>query len=802
MQTLWQDLRYGARMLMKKPGFTLIAVITLALGIGANTAIFSVVNSVLLRPLPFRESERLTTFWLVPPNEAPRDMEWTEGLFAFLREHNRTYESLAAYDSEGFNLTGKDRAERLKGATVTHDFFRVLQQEPLLGRVFLPREDAPGNNNVIILSYQLWQQRFGGDPALIGQSLKLNNVPTVVVGVMPPGFDYPSPAEFWAPLGLNPSKLGTAWYLEQVGRLKPGVTLATAQQEMTALFHDFARQSGWPPSKATVLVKPLQQEITGKVQTPLLVLFGAVGLVLLIACANIANLLLARAAARHRELAVRCCLGASPRRIVAQLLSESLLLALLGAGGGLLLAVWGVDGLRHLAAEGIPRAEQIQLDSRALLFTLVTAVVSGLLFGLIPAWRAARVNLQDALKEGARGSGSVSQRRLNNAFVIAQLALSLVLLTGAALLLQSFRNLLRVDPGFRAEQVLTARIELPENQYAGESQVRNFYEQLVARVEVLPGVRAAGLCSMIPFGSSGEGNVFSIEGSNPGPTEPLPVAWVRDVSPDYFAAMGIPLLKGRPLQPSDTKTATPVAVIDEKLARAFWPNQDPIGKRLRWGRPAPGNPLMSVVGVVSSVKHWSLDDDAMYYVYMPVAQVIEPAMYIAIRTANDPEMMVAALRNQVTSLNPELPLFEVRTMEQAVASTLSARRLTNLLLAGFAATALLLAALGIYGVISLGVGARFNEFGIRLALGAQSSDVLKLVVKDGLKLIGSGVTFGLLASLALTRLMDSLLFGVRATDPVIFAAVSLLLACVALLACWIPARRATKVDPMIALRCE
>ena len=802
MQTLLQDLRYGARMLLKNPGFTLIAVATLSLGIGANTAIFSVVNGVLLRPLPFHESEQLTTFWLAPPGEPARDMEWTEGLFVFLRAQNRSFECLSAYDSAGFNLTGAGRAERLEGATVTHDFFHVLRQEPLLGRTFLPQEDTPGNNHVIILSHRLWQRGFGGDAAVLGQTLKLNNVPTVVVGVMPPGFDFPDAAEFWVPVGLNPNNPRTAWYLEQVGRLKPGVTRAAAQQEFTALYHDFARQSGWPPGQDALLVKPLQQELTGAAQTPLLVLFGAVGMVLLIACANIANLLLARAAARRRELAVRCCLGAGPRRIAAQMFIESLLLALLGVGGGLLVAVWGMDGFKRLAAGAIPRSEQIQFDTRALFFTLATAALSGLLCGLIPAWRAARVNLQDALKEGARGSASASQRRVNDAFVVTQLALSLSLLIGAALLLQSFRNLLRVDPGFRAENTLTARIELPENHYANDTQTRGFYEQLLARVETLPGVRAAGLCSMIPFGSSGEGNLFTIEGREPGPNEHLPVAWVRDVSPNYFTAMGIPVLKGRSFQTSDHNTATPVAIIDEKLARAFWPGEDPVGKRLRWGRAAWGNRLMTVVGVVNSVKHWSLDDNAMYYIYMPTAQSIETAMYVALRTSNDPVAMVAALRAQVAALDPELPLFEVRTMEQAVEGTLSARRLTNLLIGCFAATALLLAGLGIYGVMSIGVGARVNEFAIRLALGAQTGDVLRLVIGDGLKLIGSGVALGLMAAFALTRLMESLLFNVRATDPVVFFAASVLLTLAALFACWIPARRATKVDPMVALRCE
>ncbi|HEY3026114.1 MAG TPA: ABC transporter permease [Pyrinomonadaceae bacterium] len=802
MQNLLQDLRYGLRMMLKKPGFTAVAVITLALGIGANTAIFSVVNYVLLRPLPYPEPDRLVTFWLSTPR-GMQDMEWTDQLFAFFRDRNHSFEGLAAYDGTSLTLTGRDRPERLEATTVTYNFFRVMRQEPLYGRTFLPTEDLPGNNNVVILSHQIWQRRFAADPAIVGQSINLNNVPTVVVGVMRPGFDFPDHSETWVPVGLNPEGPNETWYLEQVGRLKPGVTITAAQREMSALYADYALERKWPKDESgtTLIVRPLSQEIVHDVQTPLLVLSGAVGLVLLIACANIANLLLARAISRRHEMALRGCLGASTFRIVRQLLTESLLLALSGAGGGLLLAFWFIDALRSSSVE-IPRLDQVRINSPVLLFTAVVTLLTGLLFGLVPALRSARVNVQESLKEGSRGSAPASHRRVNNAFVIAQFALSLMLLIGAGLLLQSFKKLTSVDPGFKPENVLTARIELPEKKYTDDTQIRGFYQRLLERVQGLPGVRSAGLSSMVPFGSSGDGNVFTVEGQDPDPDKQLPVAWWRDVTPDYFSAMGIPLLKGRTFRDIDNKNGSPVAIVDEKLANTYWPNQDPIGKRIRWGRASWGNSLMTVVGVVARVKHRRLDEDAKFYLYQPASQEIVPEMYVAVRTTSNPETLTAALRRQVSDLDPELPLFEVRTMDQAVATSLSTRRLTNILLAGFAATALLLAAIGIYGVTSLNVTGRIHEFGIRIALGATRRDVLSLAVFQGLRLALIGLVFGIGGALLITRFMSSLLFGVSATDPWIFAGVALLLALVALLACYIPARRAMKVDPLVALRYE
>ena len=803
MGNLLQDLRYGVRLLLKKPGFAAVAVLTLALGIGANTAIFSVVNAVLLRPLPYPEPDRLTTFYVSSREGSLRHMEWTEGQFAWLRERNRSFESLAAYDDSGFNLIDRGEPERLNGATVTHDFFRVLGQQPLHGRTFLPEEDRRGNNNVLILSHNLWQRRFGGDPGILDKPLVLDNTPTVVVGIMPAGFNFPENTDLWVPVGLNPQDF-SLYYIDPIARLKPGVTFEDAEREMAALIDEFGRQQNWPSDerRTALQVVPLVHLIVGDVRMPLLILLGAAGLVLLIACANIANLLLARAGSRTREVAIRCCLGASPLRIAMQMLTESLLLAFVGAAGGLLLAFWFVEWLKKISPEEVPRIEQVEIDSAVLIFTVGIMLLTGILFGLAPALRAARVNLQEATKEAARGSASASSRRMNNLFVILQFSLSLVLLISVGLLLQSFRHLVAVNPGFGPENVFTARVQLPNNKYTDETQVRNFQAQLIRRVGELPGVGSAALCQMIPFGSGGDGNPFTVEGREPAPDEPLPEAWWRSVTPSYFDAMKITVIKGRAFQDTDNENSERVAIVDEKLARAYWPDADAVGKRIRIGRASWGNPLMKIVGVVASVKHRNLDEDAKFYLYMPASQEPQWSTYLVVRTLSDPQAIVSAVRGEVSALDPELPLFEVRTMEQAVASSLTTRRLTNFLLTAFAATALLLAAVGIYGVMSLNVSSRTGEFGIRMALGAQPGNILRLVLGQGMTLAAIGLGAGLLVTFWITPLLTSLLYGVGETDSATFAVAALILVCAALLACYIPARRATKVDPVVALRCE
>jgi len=807
MADLWQDLRFGARMLKKQPGFTLMAVVTLALGIGANTAIFSLVNTVLLRPLPLPEPERLVTFNHSAPAQGLAELNLNNAQFAFYCDRSRMFEKMAAYESAEFAMTGAGEAEVVAGAAVTFNYFDVLGQSPLHGRTFLPQEDTPGANHVVILSYGLWRRRFGGELNILGQSIKLDNVPTTVVGIMPPGFDFPHPAEradmsdhmqLWVPEGLNPQNTSHNNLLA-IGRLKPGVAIADAKREITALLSDFARQFNKTFSAdTTTVMTSLERRIVGEVRAPLLVLLGAVASVLLIACANLANLLLARAASRSRELAVRQCLGASGLRIARQLLTESLMLAGAGAVGGLLLAFWSVDALKSVAAVNIPRLVMAKLDPSALLFTVIVTLLTGLLCGLAPALSGARAKLHEAIKEGARGSASGANRRLNNAFVVSQLALSLVLLIGAALLLQSFQNLLAVNPGFQPENALMGHVSLPENSYTTKAQVSDFYEQLLNRVRSLPGVQAAELTRVAPFSGNGVGGPFTVEGHEPGPGAVAKDAWLRSVTPGYFTAMGMPVKTGRSFKSSDTDTSPPVAIVDEKLARMYWPQGDPTGKRIRIG----GGNWMEIVGVVPSVKNRKLDEDTKPYVYFPASQWVSRNMSLVVRSQNDPGALIPAIRQQLASLDPELPFFDVRTIDQSIARTLTTRRLTNLLLAGFAATALLLAVIGIYGVMSLNVGSRTSEFGIRMALGAQAGDVLKLVIRQGMKLAGAGALLGLGGALALTRFLKTLLFGVSATDPLTFVVFALLLTLVALLACWIPARRATRVDPLVALRSE
>jgi len=803
-----KEIQFALRGLLKRPAFTAIAVLTLALGIGANTAIFSVINAVLLRPLPLKEPDRLMVFWHSAPAKGLRHLDLNDALFAYDRERTQTFESLAAYEGGEFALTGNGDPEVVPGAIITFNYFNVLGREALLGRSFSAQEDTPGNNNVAVLSYSLWQRRFGGNPNIVGQSINLDSNPTTVVGIMPPDFDFPDPAEragssghvqLWVPKGLNPQE-ASSWNLLPVGRLRPGVTPDDAQKEITALYHAFTTERGVRPgtsdlgSSETTVLLPLQRHITGEVRRPLLVLLGAIALVLLIACANLTNLLLARAAARTRELAVRQCLGASAFRIAKQTLTESLLLSFFGTALGVLMAVWIVTALKRLVALQIPHIETIGIDTRVLLFTIAIMLVTGILCGVAPAMRAARINLQDAIKEGARGSASGANKRLNNLFVVSQLALSLVLLIGAALFLQSFRNLLSVNPGFRAENVLMARVALPEQKY-DKAQAVSFFEQLRQGVSTVPGVQAVELSSVVPFSGDGQGGPFLVEGVG---QEQEKVAWLRSTTTGYFAAMGMPILKGRAFTSSDTETSLPVAIVDERLARMYSPQGDLVGKRLRIGDA----PWLTIVGVVPNVKNRKLDEEAWPYVYRPYNQWVRRETMLVVRASVDPTALAANVRGEVAKLDSELPLFKVSTIQQAMDRSLVTTRLTNSLLVGFAATALLLALTGIYGVMSLNVANRRNEFGIRLALGAQTANVLRMILAQGLRLAFAGVVVGLLGAFALTRLLQGLLFGISANDPLTFAVIAIVLIGVALLACWIPARRATKVDPLEALRAE
>ena len=803
------DLIYAVRGLLKKPMFTAIAVLTLTLGIGANTAIFSVVNAVLLRPLPVKDPDRLMTFWHSAPAKGLDHLDLSDALFAYYSARTRTFQSLAAFETGKFALTGGGEPEVVPGAVVTFNYFDVLGRQPLYGRTFTAQEDTPGNNHVALLSYALWQRRFGGNPNIVGQSINLDNEPTTIVGIMPADFDFPDPAErenssghvqLWAPKGLDPQDT-SAYNLLAVGRLQPGATREDAEKEMTALYATYATDYGKPrgagavDTNVTTVMLPLQQHIVGEVRRPLLVLLGAMALVLLIACANLTNLLLARAAARTREIAVRQALGASASRIARQTLSESLLLSFAGTIAGVLLASWLITALKGLVASRIPHVETARLDATVLLFTVGIMLLTGLLCGLAPALRSSRIDLQNAIKEGARGSGSAANKRLNNVFVVSQLALSLVLLIGAALFLQSFRNLVSVNPGFRADNVLMARLALPETKYKDKTQIESFYNQLRANVQGLPGVQAIELCQVVPFSGDGQGGPFTVEGFE---QQQAKVAWLRSSTPGYFAALGMPVLKGRGFAATDTEKSQPVAIVDEKLAQMYSSDGDLVGKRIR----IAGGPWLTIVGVVPNVKNRKLDEAAWPYVYRPYSQWVLGETTLVVRSAVRPELLAGEIRSEVAKLDPELPLFDVTSIQQAIDRSVVTTRLTNWLLAGFAVTALLLALAGIYGVMSLNVANRSREFGIRLALGAQRSNVLRLILGDGLKLALLGVALGLLAAVAFTRLLKGLLFGINASDPLTFAAIAALLVTVALLACYLPARRATKVDPLIALRYE
>ena len=815
MGTLLQNLRYSFRMMLKKPGFTAAIVLTLTLGIGANAAIFSVVQAVLLSPLPLPEADRLVTFWITAPAKKMKEANLTPALFAQLRERNHTVDNLAAYEVGTTTLTGGGEPEQLNTAAVTADYFRALGLAASRGRTFLPGEDAPGKSNVAILSHELWQRRFNGSD-ILGQSVNLDNLPAVIVGIMPRATDFPNQAEasgfpkridLWMSLPIDRDNLTYFNYLA-VGRLKPGVRMEDAQREMQSLWEDFARQydaqlgAGSLGPGSSIVMVPLKERIVGNVRTPLLVLLIGVGLVLLIACANIANLLLARGTVRNREIALRRCLGASPQRILRQLMTESLALAMLGGTGGLLLATWGVAVLRSVFTTQLPLINSARVDLKVLMFAFAITLVTGVLFGLAPALRGSRLKLQETIKEGARGSASRSSRMLGDAFVISQIALSLILLISAALLVRSFRNLVSVDPGFSAHNVLSATLSLPELRYREEVQVRAFYNQLLDRVQRLPGVSSAALCQVVPFSGGGGGYAFTVEGYQPKQGEPTRDTWRRSVTPDYFATMGIKILKGRPFETNDREASPLVAIVDEKLAREYWPNEEPIGKRLRLGGATSKAPWLTIVGVVSSVKNRRLDEDAKFYVYQPFSQWAPRETSIVVRTTIDPTSMTASVRSQVAALDAELPLFNITTVDDSVTRSVSTKRLSTGLLLAFAVTALLLAVIGIYGVISLNVSNRTNEFGIRLALGAQPRNVLRLVLAQGMRVTTIGVAVGIGAALLLTRLMETLLFGVTPTDPFTFIGVAGLLALSALLAAYIPARRATKVDPMVALRYE
>ena len=806
MGILWQDIRYGVRTLLKRPGFTSVALVTLALGIGANTAIFSVVNAVLLRPLPYPEPDRLVRLYEKETDAAtPSErLEVAPANFLDWRRQSRTLAEIAAWGEEEQALAGRERAEPVRAAFVTANFFAVLGVRPLHGRAFTPEEDQPGRETVALLGHGLWQRRFGGDPRLVGQRVQLDGEHYTVVGIMPAGFQYPRAAEIWTPLALNPNQTQTreAHFLQVIARLRPEASPAQARAEMETIAAGLEQQYPATNKNWRVNVVPLLEDEVGPVSRTLLVLFGAVGLVLLIACVNVASLLLARAATRQTEIAIRTALGASRWRIVRQLLTESAVLALLGGGGGLLLALWGTDALLALSPAEIPRLQQSSVDGRVLAFALVLTFVTGLLCGLIPALQASRSDLQEALKEGGRrASGGATRARIFGALVVAETALALVLLVGAGLLARSFLRLRGVETGIEAANVLTVEINLPSARYGGEdwkARRLNFYGQVLERIKALPGVVAAGAIDSLPLSGDQRGWTFRKEGQTLAPAE-RPVAGFQVATADYFRAMGIRLRRGRAFTAADADGAPPVVIINESFARRFYPNEDPLGRRIII-RNQPQ--ACEIVGVVNDVRHFGPDQAAAPEMYVPYQQFAIGAVPLVIRTELEPQALIGAVTREIQAVDRGVAVGKVRTMTQMMSAALAERRFALSLLGIFASVALALAAVGLYGVMAFAVAARTHEFGIRMALGAQARDVLRLVFRQGAALALTGVSVGLVASIALTRLMKSLLFGVSATDPLTFAGVASLLVAVALLACYVPARRATRVDPLVALRYE
>jgi len=814
METLIKDISYGIRNLVKRPGLTSIIVITLALGIGATTAIFSVVNAVLLRPLPFADSERLVTVANVNLKQGDLAFFNTWPDFADWRIQSQSFEKLAGFNTRDLTLTGVGAPVRLRGGMATSDLFPMLGVSPQLGRVFTPDEDKPGAYSVI-LSHGLWQQRFGADPNVAGRPLTINGRAYQVIGVMPRGFGFPFKAdavELWINAGIDGEgrsalmKQRGNHYLEVVGRLKPGVTLGQAQAEMGRIAANLAKEYPDTNSEFGATAVPFFQGLVGDVRFVLLLLFGAIACVLLIACANVANLLLARATAREREMAIRAALGASRWRAVRQLLTESVLLSLFGGAAGLLVAMWGTQLLLTFVPPGLPRVAETAVDARVLGFTLMVSVLIGVLFGLAPAWQASKSELTTTLKDGGRGSGDgLRGSRIRNSLIVAQVAIAFCLLVCAGLLINSFWRLRQVNPGFDPNNLLTFKVSLPRTQYEKPEQVETFYQKLVSRIEPLPGVIGVTAVTPLPLSGDNADVGFAIEGVANNSTSPFPnETFLRVVRNGYFRTMGIPLVQGRDFDARDTHASTSVVIINESLALRYFPNQNPLGRRINpsFSTDDRGVLWREVIGVVKDVHHASLSAESGPESYVIQAQVPWNTIMLVVRTSNDPEKLIEAARREVGALDKDLPLYNVKTMEKRISSSFVQPRFQTLLLGIFAGVALLLTAVGLYGVLAYSVTRRTHEVGIRMALGARSIDVLKLIVRNGLALTLLGVAIGLGAAFAVTRLISSLLFGVTPTDTLTFVTVSVVLIGVALLACYFPARRATKVDPLVALRYE
>lgn len=818
METLFQDLKHGIRMLLKTPGFAAVAVLTLALGVGANTAIFSVVNAVLLRPLPFTEPQRLIV--VGETNASQKGAEDQIGIapanyLDYLKE-NKTFESIGAFSMTtrtGFNLGVDADPERVSAANITANLFPTLGVNPIYGRQFLPEDQKQGNNRSVILSYGLWQRRFGADPAIVNQTIMLNGSGYLVVGVMPNGFQFPTkdllpelqslakPVEVWVPLSISDASWTArgSRFLHAVGRLKPGVTIEQANSDLnviaTRLAQQYEQNSGW-----TAKVISLQDQIVGSIRLALLVLFGAVGFVLLIACANVANLLLARAATRRKEIAVRLALGSNRLRLVRQLLTEGFLLVLLGGPLGLLLAVVGVNILISISPQGIPLPSQLTLDGRVVAFTFLVSFLTALTFGLVPALQASKVDLSEAMKEGGTRGTTSSGLRVRNLLVISELVLAVVLLVGAGLMVKSFVRLASVDPGFDPKNTLSFQYTLPASRYPDDPEVIAFNRQVIERLGALPGVQSVSGASALPLGKATNYTSFTIDGRPPLPPSEFLLSEHIGVFPDYFKTMRVDLRRGRDFTARDTKESAQVVIINEAMASQFWTGEDPIGKYIKIDYDQGVS--REIIGVVNNIKNFGLDAPPKPEMYVSQNQFPFQSTFMVVRGGGDPKNLIAPVTQAVAAIDKDQPIYNVKSMTEVLAASVARPRFTMLLMSCFAVVAVILAAIGLYGVMAYSVSLRTQEVGIRMALGSQRSGILKLIIGQGLKLTAIGVAIGLVGAFALTRVFQSLLFGISASDPLTFIAIALLLFGVALLASFVPARRAMRVDPMVALRYE
>lgn len=804
METFLQDIRYGFWLLFRQPGFTVVALLTLTLGIGATTGIFSILNAVLLQPLPYSRSDRLVMVWESLPKKgvsqsivsAPNFKDWVE--------QNQSFESMAAYSNRSYILSGTDESEKVLGVAATASLFPLLGINPNYGSVFLPQDENPGRNQVVILSYGLWRRRFGSDTGVLGSAITINNVKHTVVGIMPPDFEFPvqpEKAELWVPLFLDLGQADRRSHnYHVVARMKPNVTLEQARADMNIIARRLEQQypdsnTGWGVNIIT-----LQDHIVGKIRLSLLVMFGAVCLVLLIACANIANLLLARSTVRQKEVAIRAVLGASRPRLIRQMLTESLLLSLFGSGLGLAFAYWGVKLLVAVGPENILRVRVISIDWRVLGFTLLVALVTGVIFGLAPALQATKANLNEWLKEGSgRATANPIRSRMRNLLVVFEVAMALMLLIGSGLMIKSFIRLQRVEPGFNPENILTAEISLPGSKYRELHEIATFYQQTLNRIAGLPGVQSASVTQALPLSGNNNNLTVVIKGSS-FPNGQYPSADYRSVGPDYFRTMGIQTLSGREFSDKDVADTPLVAIVSETMAKRFFPGENPIGKRLFMGDGI--QVWREIIGVVRDVKHFGLDRESTAEMYVPYLQRPWPNMTLTLRCANDPMSLSAAVRNQIRQVDKEQAASNIRTMEQVLSNSVSQRRFNLLMLSAFAAVAIALAVIGIYGVISFSVMQRTHEIGVRMALGARQIDILKLVLGEGLTLAVIGMVIGIIGGVAFSRIMSTLLYGVSPTDLSVFVSVSLALVGIALAACYFPAQRAISIEPIVAIRSE